>query len=185
MRLSIAIDARQFDLNALKKLKVGLNQSNIDHKWVTTEALHIELLNVEEIDPSKIREVIENFEPFTLKLDGVWAYPEQKEARVLWVGVQNSRELQQLRFELFKIVEGAEMNNAEEYKPILPVVRFRNYRSVSDLISPFKNTRFPELFVNKIIIVDMVSGGAYPVYKILDSIELKGVPFKAPESELR
>lgn len=184
MRLSLAIDAHQFDLSQLKKLKIGLNQSNIDHKWVASETLHIDLLEVEEIDVNKVRSVVENIEPFTLKLDGVWAYPEQKEARILWIGVQNSRELQQLRFELFNVIEGSEMNNSADYKPILPVVRFRNYRSVTDLISPFKNTRFPELIVNRIVLMDMVSGGAYPTFKILDEMEFgskEEVPFQAPQ----
>jgi 2'-5' RNA ligase len=172
MRLSLAIDAHQFDLSALKKLKIGLNQSNIDYKWVQSETLHIDLIAVEEFDLEKIKSVVERFEPFTLKLDGVWAYPEQKEARILWVGVQNSRELQQLRFELFNSIEGSEMNNPADYKPILPVVRFRNYRNVTDLISPFKNTRFPELIVNRLVLIDMVSGGAYPTYKILEEFEM-------------
>lgn len=173
MRLSIAIDAHQFDLSLLKKLKIGLNQSNIDHKWVSADTLHIDILTSEQFDLTKVKEVLDRCEPFTLKLDGVWAYPDQKEARVLWVGVQNSRELQQLRFELFKVIEGAEMDNPADYKPILPIVRFRNYRSVTDLISPFKNTRFPELIVNKVVLVDMVSGGAYPVYKIIDEFPMK------------
>lgn len=174
MRLSIALDARQFDLSALKKLKVGLNQSNIDFKWVLPESLHIDLLNVEEIDREKIQSVIAGMNPFTLKLDGVWAFPEQKEARILWIGVQNSRELQQLRFELFKVSTDAEINNPPDYKPILPIVRFRNYRSVSDLISPYKNTSFPDLYVDRVMLVDMVSGGAYPNYKILEEFEMKG-----------
>lgn len=165
---TLAIDARQFDLEALKKLKSGLKQSTIDYKWVTPDSLHIDLLSVEEIDREKIQQVISSISPFTLKLDGVWAYPEQKEARILWTGVQNSRELQQLRFELFKNVPDAEINNSSDYKPILPIVRFRNYRSVTDLISPFKNTRFPELIVSKLLLVEMVSGGAYPNYKIID-----------------
>lgn len=176
MRLSIAIDAHQFDLSQLKKLKIGLNQSNIDHRWVSGETLHIDILTSDEFDLNKVREVLQRCEPFTLKLDGVWAYPDQKEARVLWVGVQNSRELQQLRFELFKVIEGAEMDNPADYKPILPVVRFRNYRNVSDLISPFKNTRFPELIVNKLVLVEMVSGGAYPNYKYLEEIEMNKGP---------
>lgn len=174
MRLSLAIDAHQFDLSQLKKLKIGLNQSNIDHRWVANEKLHIDILTSENFDLQKVKEVMEKFEPFTLKLDGIWAYPEQKEARVLWIGVQNSRELQQLRFELFKVTEGAEMDNAADYNPILPIVRFRNYRSVTDLISPFKNTRFPELVVNKVVLVEMVSGGAYPNFKFLENIEMKG-----------
>lgn len=176
MRLSLAIDARSFDLAALKKLKIGLKESNIDYKWVNADSLHIELLAIEEVDVEKVRNVVREMEPFTLKLDGVWAYPEQKEARLLWVGVQNSRELQHLRFELFKVVADAEINNSSDYKPILPIVRFRNYRSVSDLISPFKNTRFPELLVNKLILVEMVSGGAYPNYKIVEEFEIEKGP---------
>lgn len=176
MRLSLAIDARSFDLTSLKKLKVGLKQSNIDYKWVLPESLHIDLLTIEDIDHQKIQDALSGFKPFSLKLDGVWAYPEQKEARVLWVGVQNSRELQQLRFELFKIVPEAEINNSADYRPILPIVRFRNYRSVSDLISPFKNTSFPELMVNKVLLVEMVSGGAYPNYKIIEEFEMEKGP---------
>lgn len=165
---TLAIDARQFDLEALKKLKIGLKQSNIDYKWVLPEFLHIDLITFEDIDLEKIQSAIAQLSPFSLKLDGVWAYPDQKEARILWVGVQNTRELQQLRFELFKVVPDAEINNSSDYKPILPIVRFRNYRSVHDLISPFKNTRFPELIVDKLLLVEMVSGGAYPNYKIID-----------------
>jgi len=176
MRLSIAIDAHLFDLSQLKKLKVGLSQSNIDHRWVSSETLHIDILTAENFEMHKVKQVLEKCEPFTLKLDGVWAYPEQKEARVLWIGVQNSRELQQLRFELFKVIDGAEMDNPADYKPILPIVRFRNYRSVSDLISPFKNTRFSELSVNKVVLVEMISGGAYPNYKFLEEIEMNKGP---------
>lgn len=169
---TLAIDARQFDLESLKKLKIGLKQSNIDYKWVPQDSLHIDLLTVEDFDRDQILNVVSQIPAFTLKLDGVWAYPEQKEARVLWTHVQNSRELQQLRFELFKSVPDAEINNSSDYKPILPIVRFRNYRSVSDLISPFKNTRFPELIVDKLLLIEMVSGGAYPTYKIIDTFPL-------------
>jgi len=180
MRLSLAIDARDFDLSSLKKLKIGLDKSNIDFKWVSADSLHIDLIALENVDINKVRDIVHNIQPFTLKLDGIWAYPEQKEARLLWVGVQNSRELQQLRFELFKFTEDSEINNPANYKPILPVVRFRNYRSVTDLISPYKNTRFPDLLVNKIVLIDMVSGGAYPTFKILNEFELKGAP-EGPE----
>jgi 2'-5' RNA ligase len=176
MKYSLALDARSFNLNDLKKLKVNLNQSNIDHKWVMQDSLHIDLLSLEEVDLEAIQKVVTQVEPFTLKLNGVWAYPEQKEARVLWVGVQNARELQNLRFEFLKALPGSEMDNGEEFKPILPVVRFRNYRSVSDLISPFKNSRFESLLVNKVILVEMTSGGAYPTYKILEEFKIEKGP---------
>lgn len=165
---TLAIDAREFDLETLKKLKIGLKQSNIDYRWVTQDSLHIDLLTVDDMDYASIKKIVSALSSFSLRLDGVWAYPEQKEARVLWVGVQNSRELQQLRFELFSAVPEAEINNSSDYKPILPIVRFRNYRNVSNLISPYKNTRFPELTVKKLLLVEMVSGGAYPTYKIIE-----------------
>lgn len=173
MKYSLALDAREFDLNDLKKLKVNLSKSNIDHKWVIPLHLHIDIVSLEEIDLEAIQSVTSRVEPFTLKLNGVMAYPELKEARVLWVGVQNSRELQNLRFEFLKALPESEMNNSEEFKPILPVVRFRNYRSVSDLISPFKNSRFHELFVNKILLIEMKSGGAYPTYEVLQEFVLE------------
>lgn len=175
MRLSLALDARDFDLTLLKKLKVGLNQSNIDFKWVKPESLHIDVLPLGDLGREALntklelmKTVISKHQPFDVKLEGVWAYPEQKEARILWVGVQNTRELKTLRSELAQTLEIEE----EETKPILPVVRFRNHRNVTDLISPFKNAEFPMITVTKILLVEMLSGGAYPTYKIHDAFSV-------------
>jgi len=48
------------------------------------------------------------------------------------------------------------------------------------LLSAFKElfvlSRYPDLVVNKIVLIDMVSGGAYPTFKILNEFELKGAP---------
>lgn len=180
MKITLALDARSFDLNLLKKLKINLRESTIDHKWVPQDSLHVNFISLGDLSAhelpaliEKIRNIAQSIAPFDLDLNGVWAYPEQKEARLLWVSVQNSRELNHLRSEFLKFIEGSELFNEEDYRPILPVVRFKNYRSVTDIISPFKNTRFNPLFVNKILVVEMSSGGAYPTYKVLSEILLQ------------
>ncbi len=175
MRLFLALDVSLVQLD-LKKLKVNLNQGkNFQHQWIPHEQRHISLFNLSDIGRERLTEFkaamstrLQEIAPFELKLSGVWAYPKQEHARVLWIGVQNSRELRAFRDELISSLNdflSSELENESIYRPYLPVVRLRNYRSVTDLISPYKNTDFGMIKINKVILYEMVSGGAFPKYR--------------------
>lgn len=178
MKLILGINAQRTAIGSdeLKKLKVGLGKKNLDHRFVPQESYHISLINfgdVKEEDYAErdvyIKNIIQETESFDLKLNGIWAYPNQLEARLLWVGVQNSRELNDLQFHLsMQIPSICEL----DYKPILPIVRMRSHHSVTDIISPYKGKDFGRLWVENISLYEMVTSGAYPTYRIIKNYYL-------------
>ena len=178
MKLILGINAQRASINSerLKKLKVGLAKKNLEHRFVEPSSYHISLINLGDIKEEEFQErdvyfknIIQQTESFDLKLNGIWAYPNQTEARLLWVGVQNSRELNDLQFHLsMQIPSICEL----DYKPILPIVRMRSHHSVTDIISPYKGKDFGRLQVDNISLYEMTTSGAYPTYKIIKSYYL-------------
>lgn len=182
MNLSIAINADHFilDEQKIKKLKIGLKTSRLEYKWVPQALLHVHLLSLGAIESNQfnslkevIKKILEHHRSFDLKLSGIWAYPNQKEGRLLWIGVQNSIALRSLQDELsHQLIESKDFREEKIFKPILPIVRIRNRSDVTDLISPYKTSDFGKLKVNQLSLYHMVSGGAFPVYEIIEKFQL-------------
>lgn len=172
MSLSLALNAAHVKAD-LKKLKMGLSRGkNFIYDFVPQNELHITLCSLpeEDIDLEEIRKFLMNIPPLELKLHSIGAYPHSKEARLLWIGVPNTKEIRELRGELLGILNIDE--GSDDYRPILPVVRLKNYRSVSDLISPFKNTDFGKVLFPEVSLMEMTSHGPFPSFKIKESIKL-------------
>ena len=183
IKLQLAINAVKIHLKEedLTKLKVGLNNKTMEHKFILLDQLHIPLLMLGEKSEEQVNDIsrlvettIQMHHNFDLKLSGIWALPNQHEARLLYVGVQNAKELRSLQSDLSK----AFFNHSEtEYYPNLPVVRLKNYRSVVDVISPYKNRDFGKLKVDTLALYQIVSGGAYMTYKLLKTYRLGELSF--------
>lgn len=182
LKLSLAINASQFKVSdeKIRKLKINLKKSLIEHRFIPQDTYHINLLNLGEGDSDKINEldikikkVIEAHLPFELKLNGLWAYPNINEARLLWIGVQNSIELRSLQEDLAQqLIDKNVYREDKIYKPILPIVRLKNYKNVSDMISPYNGVGFGKLSVDQLILYNMISGGAFPVFKLVKTYSL-------------
>lgn len=174
LKLSLVLDTSHVKVD-LKKLKVNLEKAkNIEHKWIPSQQWHIPLCSLGDVTTEDLFEIekdllkiLPQHPAFELKLEGVWAYPSQDHGRLLWIGVQNSKELRSLQEELFrkfqKFIPEETFENA--FKPYLPIVRFRNYKKVSDLLSPHKNAHFGKFPICKLIIYEMTSQGAFPTYQ--------------------
>lgn len=174
MKLSLVLDTSHINVD-LKKLKVNLDKAkNIEHRWIPSQQWHIPLCSFGEVSNEDLFEIekhllkiLHHHSAFELKLEGVWAYPSQDHGRLLWIGVQNSKELRSLQEELFqefqKFIPEEVLENT--FRPYLPIVRFRNYKEVSDLLSPHKNAHFGKFAICKLIIYEMTSQGAFPTYQ--------------------
>jgi len=174
LKIFLVLDASNLKLD-LKKLKVNLEKAkNIEHKWVPLQQWHIPLCPLGEVEAKsldeievKLNRILTHHSSFVLKLDGVWAYPRQDHGRLLWVGVQNVKELRSLQEEVFEELKEfiPEETSEKNFKPYLPIVRFRNFKEVSDLLSPHKNAHFGKVRINKLIIYEMTSPGSFPTYR--------------------
>lgn len=183
MRLFVAIGAQNLNFDpkeALKKIRINLRKKEIDHRWVPQENFHITLSFLGETSPEVLPalkgvfgELAQSHSPMTLKLREIGVFPSEREGRVIWIGVQNSRELRSLQEDGTHRLKKLGLQLEERpYVPHLTLVRLRNYRSLGDVISPLKNTDFGEMQVNDITLYESKLGGPYPIYEVLENFRL-------------
>ena len=90
-------------------------------KFVEKENLHLTLRFLGEVDPNRIIKALEDveFEPFTVKLEGVGFFPNEKFVRVVWIGVgKGSEEIERLHEEVEK-----RLGKDERFVPHVTVAR--------------------------------------------------------------
>jgi 2'-5' RNA ligase len=97
-RLFVALDLPQEIKQSLEPLSRGLG----DVRWLGPEQQHLTLRFIGELDNGRMNDVIDALalivgEPFELRLKGLGHFPPRGEPRVLWVGVERSPSLGQLK----------------------------------------------------------------------------------------
>ncbi len=184
MRLFIAIAANELNFDpqvALKKLKVNLNRKAWEYRWVPQENYHITLNFLGEIPKERLselqtmlHELVQHHVYFHLKLHGLGVFPEIREGRVIWMGVQNSLALRSLQEDCESRLRDLGFDLEEKsYVPHLTLARLRNPKGLSDVISPLENTRFGELEVKSVVLYESQLTGSFPVYMPLFRFPLK------------
>lgn len=172
-------------LPTYKKLKINADQKELTIKWVPLDNFHVTITFLGEQEEQNIpllqkvlQKVCENFAPFDLKVEDVGAFSNEHDARVLWLGVQNKRCLNE-----FKALLDAELEHenllthveTRDFKPHLTFARLRNPKSVKDMLSPFKRKSFGKIHVDEIVLYESELRGAFPVYKPLARCKLTGI----------
>jgi RNA 2',3'-cyclic 3'-phosphodiesterase len=184
MRIFIALDAQQLSFDpelSLKKLKTNLKMKEWEFRWVPQKNYHITLNFLGEVEVEKIaqltsmlQELASNHPPFSLKLDGLGAFPTLKEGRVIWMDVQNSKFLRALQADCEQRLQALGFSlEARDFRPHLTLARLRNPRQLTDVLSPLIKQNFGELQVQKITLYESKLAGAFPVYEPLEKFDLK------------
>lgn len=189
MRLFVAIGADDLNFDpkeALKKLKVNLNKKEIEYRWVPQENYHITLNFLGEVDPthldllrSTLTELSQRHSIFHLKLDGLGAFPTLKEGRVIWMDVQNSKELRSLQEDCQHALSklGFELET-KAYVPHLTLCRLRSPRNLSDMMSPLIKQKFGEMAVKTLTLYESKLGGSFPIYEPVFKFPLRPRDFE-------
>lgn len=183
MRLFVAIGADGLSFNpqlAFKKLKVNLEQKEIPHRWVPSENYHVTLVFLGEVEADRLLLLMEELgrlarehDPFTLKVEGLSAFPNPRSGRVIWIGVQNSIKLRSLQSDTHRALSAVGFSLEERtYTPHLTIARLRSPRKLTDIISPLVKQNFGELTVEKITLYESKSGGSFPIYQPLGQFSL-------------
>lgn len=184
MRLFIAIDAHELNFDpdlALKKLKTNLKMKELEFRWVPQKNYHITLNFLGQVESERLPilksllgELVQDHSVFSLKLDGLGAFPSLKEGRVIWMDVQNSKHLRSLQSDCEqRLKEQGFALEVRDYKPHLTLARLRNPRNLSDLLSPLIKQKFGELKVLKVTLFESKLSGPFPVYDPLEKFALK------------
>ncbi len=103
MRLFIAVNLPREERARLEREAGALRAARLPVRWVATDALHLTLKFLGEVAEARLAEierslteVAADFAPFGLELAGLGAFPNLRNPRVVWVGVQAPPELAQL-----------------------------------------------------------------------------------------
>ncbi len=183
MRLFFALkidgDALPLLKSAFTKLKKNAGEKEWDLKFTPFNQMHITLQflgNVEAAELDQLNavalEVAARHKPFDLELSGVDAFADVHQARVIWAGVQNKKNLQALQEDLEKSLARAARTEAFAYTPHLTLARLRNPRSVKDFISPFVRKSFGTMACHQIGLYKSELRGHYPHYELVQAFEL-------------
>jgi RNA 2',3'-cyclic 3'-phosphodiesterase len=162
-------------------VRTNLLKKELEHRWVPPDNYHCTLNFLGETNPdllpelsSVLKAVSERHKAFDLKVHGIDAFPEIEEGRVIYVGIQNSRELRALQEDCLENLRNTFHPEERPYVPHLTIARLRNPKNLKDLLSPLKNQNFGTLNVPELVLYESVSGGAFPVYKPIEKFPLNG-----------
>jgi 2'-5' RNA ligase len=164
-----------------------LRNSRLDVRWVKPENIHLTVLfmgnmrgEVLEAMKGPIEKLCLTYGPFRLSLKGTGCFPNARNPRILWIGLQGDLE----RMSLFredlekKLLPFGIKEEKRSFKPHLTLGRFRKFDRMNselddtlmryrDLISPVGTLHELSLFRS-----DLKPGG--PIYTRLESWSLTG-----------
>ncbi len=133
MRLFLAVDispaARDTVARALDRLRPKAPKA----KWVTAASLHVTLVFLGEVDPSRRALITEAMEvaarasaPFAIHVRGGGAFGDPRRPRVLWAGVEGGDALARVQQTLAGALAGRGFSiEARSYHPHLTLARGR------------------------------------------------------------
>jgi 2'-5' RNA ligase len=156
--LALKVPEINFTDQRFARLNSNFEKRKIQYRSIPAEQLYIPLLELSDMGQSGLIGVVQrlkskfyDMEAFDLKLKGLWAYPHQHEADMLWINVQNSK---QLRFIQEESKRELDLDDEALSRPHLPIIYLEEEKDVADLISPFKNIDFGSVKITEVIIIE-------------------------------
>jgi 2'-5' RNA ligase len=147
MRTFIAIPIPEDCLNMLERLQQNLRACRADVRYTPIKSIHLTLKFLGEVNPELLPELAKSVEKaaprqagFELRLRGIGCFPNQKNPRVIWCGIEGETERLS---ELFNSVETAcaSLGFAPEHRdfhPHLTLGRVKGKRNLQPLLDCIK-----------------------------------------------
>ncbi|RKZ22150.1 RNA 2',3'-cyclic phosphodiesterase [bacterium] len=175
MRLFIAID---LPFEAKKEI-VGVrelikNKGGI--KWVEMENIHLTLKFLGEVEEDKVsaiekrlKAVAKDTEPFIISLRDVGGFPTERESRVIWVGVEQGREMvYELNRKIERAMEKLGFERDSRFHPHITIGRVKRGRvNVQGL-----KFHYPSIFVKSFFLISSRLTPSGPIYTPLREFKL-------------
>lgn len=186
MRTFLAIDIPQRYKEIFSDIQNECKKFNPDIKWVEKENLHITIKFFGEISPPTLSTLkqklnLVSYTPFKLKLYNIGYFPDEKNPRVIWIGIEdNSDSLKKINEVIEKILENLGFEKEKKFfSPHLTIGRVKSKKNFDKLLQIFKkyeSVSFGEFDVEKIILYKSELFPTGPVYTKICDFLLKGEP---------
>ncbi len=179
VRAFVAIDIPNAECERAFAVSKRLRKAGVRVSWTPPERMHLTLRFLGEVAPAVIARIAERLEteyagvePFPLRLEGAGAFPNAREARVIWVG------LAPLAGPLEQVQEAAESAAREaglkrekrQFRPHLTVGRVRDPKkagALAALIHEERNFSGDEFTVSSVSLYESQLTPSGPIYNRL------------------
>jgi len=160
-------------LPAGDSLRNALAECKQRGKAVDPNNLHLTLKFLGEInDSEKVGNALEGikFNKFTITVRGMGAFPTPQRGRVLFVKAYPEEVLGRLADEINRMTKEVPLDHP--FTPHITLVRARDWRNFSDLISKYENTVFLEREINSFSLFESTLTPTGPIYKEIRKFQL-------------
>ena len=171
--IGIKIDPEGTLTRMISSLKSVLANDNI--KWVDPANIHITLAFLGDTKEEKIkvatmmlRQVCKGFGQFNFTLSGTGLFKSFRDPRVIWAGIENSKELVELNSLILKGLRESGFNI--EDRPFRPHITIGRIKSIKDsdllrkTLDRYKDVTFQSVPVSEIILFESILKPSGPVY---------------------
>jgi 2'-5' RNA ligase len=185
MRTFVAIPLPPEGRTMLDGLQQTLRSFRADVKWTAAGSIHLTLRFLGEIDPSALpclagllRAETSGAPPFTLRMHGLGGFPNLRNPRVIWCGLEG--DLEQLAALQGKVASAClRAGFAPEERPFQPHLtlgRVRGKSNLQPLLDYIKigSTLEHSFSVERLHVYQSTLGPQGALYTVLETIALKG-----------
>lgn len=183
MRTFVAVPLSESCHKLLADLQGRMRPLGADVRWVATSSIHLTLKFLGEIDPARVPQIVESLRncsagisSFQLRLHGLGGFPNVRNPRVIWCGVEGETDKLLLLQE--RVEEAcADLGFARETRPFHPHLtlgRVQGKRNLQQLLDYIKIAPdFEQDFDGeRYHLYKSVLSPRGATYTILDTIEL-------------
>ena len=179
MRVFIAIEISNEEI--LKNIETFQKNVKINVKPTRIDQIHFTLQFLGEIDEAKCMQVKNvlseiSFSQFEISLNGVGGFPNLKNPRVIWVGVEKdgAERLTQLANEVGTKLTTVGFEKDKKFKPHLTVFRIKKKMGdISSIMKDFETIEFGSETISKIKLKKSVLSPKGPEYSDLLEVNAK------------
>ena len=187
-RAFISADVEPSD--ALVGVIEELSRSRADLKIVKPELLHITLTFLGDTDEGLVEEVVtrisratQGMEPFGIRLRGMGAFPSMSNIRIVWVGIEDGKPLQDIAGRLDVSMNDLGFDRDRKgFVPHLTLARTRsgrNIANVQEILRTKAASDYGEYQIDKILLKKSVLSPSGPTYSTVREHRLGSIPTSA------
>ena len=179
MRVFVAVEISKGEI--LKKIQTFQKNVGIDAKPTKIDQIHFTLEFLGEIDQVKydqVKDVMEkiSFSSFDISLKGVGVFPNLKNPRVIWIGIDENgaEKLVSIANEVGIKLKALGFEKEKKFKPHLTVFRVKKkINDISSIMKEYETVEFGVQTISKIKVKRSVLSPKGPEYSDLLEVNAK------------
>lgn len=178
-RAFIAIDIEV--TNKIKDIIKDLEKSDANLKIVEPEKMHITLKFLGDTEEKQVKNIktiieniVENIDPFKVKLKDTGVFPNENYMRIIWIGLKNYDKIVEIANKLDNEISKLGFKKEKrKFSPHVTIARVRsgkNKEKLLQILNRYKDIDFLDLEIKDIKIKKSVLTKKGPIYTNLEQI---------------